>query len=141
MTAVEDRIRLAARDFDQRCAALALLTLVLWLCVGVACAHDLAGNPNWIADGHYTSPVDGSHCCGLADCAVVEKGDVTEVKGGLHVRGRVTYRGASWEGDIVHEIDELVPHREVQPSKDGRYWRCRRPSGERRCFFAPPPGS
>ena len=56
-------------------------------------------------------------------------------------RGRVTYRGASWEGDIVHEIDELVPHREVQPSKDGRYWRCRRPSGERRCFFAPPPGS
>src|SRR5262247_749485 len=110
MTAVEDRIRLAARDFDQRCAALALLTLVLWLCVGVACAHDLAGNPNWIADGHYTSPVDGPHCCGLADCAVVE-------------------------------IDALVPHREVQPSKDGRYWRCRRPSGERRCFFAPPPGS
>ena len=143
MTPVEHRIRVAARDLDQRCAVLALLALMLWLglCIGAARAHDHFGNPNWIANGHYVSPIDGSHCCGIADCAIVEKEDVTEVRDGLHVRGRVTYRGAAWAGDVVQEIDEVIPHREVQPSRDGRYWRCRRPNGERRCFFGPPPGS
>jgi hypothetical protein len=35
---------------------------------------------------------------------------------------------------------ELVPFKETQPSPDGAYWRCKRPDGTRRCFFAPPPG-
>jgi hypothetical protein len=66
-----------------------------------AFAHDRFGNPNWIANGHYTSPIDGSHCCGEADCFE-------------------------------------IPAREVQPSREGNYWRCRKPDGSRRCFFAPP---
>ena len=36
---------------------------------------------------------------------------------------------------------ELVPFGEAQPSPDGAYWRCQRPDGSRRCFFAPPPNS
>jgi hypothetical protein len=36
---------------------------------------------------------------------------------------------------------ELVPYSEAQPSPDGAYWRCKRPDGTRRCFFAPPPST
>jgi hypothetical protein len=36
---------------------------------------------------------------------------------------------------------EFVPMSEAQPSPDGAYWRCKRPDGTRRCFFAPPPGT
>jgi hypothetical protein len=143
MSKLEDRIKQQACRLNARViAAAALLALLLLaLCPGRAHAHDPFGNPNWIADGHYASPIDGTHCCGEGDCAAVEKEQVTEVRTGLHVRGRVTYSGAASAGDIVQEIDEVVPHREVQPSKDGRYWRCKRPDGSRRCFFGPPPGS
>jgi hypothetical protein len=144
MTEVEDRIRRKWHALEERYVALkiaAWLLFVFFLFCVLAHAHDQFGNPNWIATGNYVSPIDGSHCCGLADCAVVEKEDVREVRGGLSVRGRVTYRGASWQGDIVQDIDEVVPHNEVQPSKDGRFWRCRKFDGSRRCFFAPPPGS
>ena len=34
---------------------------------------------------------------------------------------------------------EVVPYSEAQPSSDGAYWRCKRPDGSRRCFFAPTP--
>ncbi len=129
------------RRRNARVAAVALIALLLLALSGRTRAHDQFGNPNWIANGHFSSPVDGTHCCGEADCAPVQQEDVTEVRTGLHVRGRVTYRGAASAGDIVQEIDEVVPHREVQPSRDGRYWRCKRPDGSRRCFFGPPPGS
>lgn len=112
-----------------------LAGLLLLACA--ALAHDHEGNPNWIAEGNFFSPIDGVHCCGLSDCAVVEKDDVREVAGGLHVRGAVTY--GSGAGALTQEIDETVPHAEVQRSRDGRYWRCKRPDGGRRCFFAPPP--
>src|SRR5262245_11769942 len=102
-------------------------------------AHDHLGLPNWIADGHFTSPIDGVHCCGVADCAVIDREDVREVGSGLHVRGVVTY--GSGAGAVSQEIDEIVPHAEVQPSRDGSYWRCKRPDGTRRCFFAPPPST
>jgi len=32
---------------------------------------------------------------------------------------------------------ETVPYSEALPSEDGKYWRCQRPNGTRRCFFAP----
>jgi hypothetical protein len=34
---------------------------------------------------------------------------------------------------------EAIPFSEAQPSLDGEFWRCRRPDGSRRCFFAPTP--
>jgi hypothetical protein len=36
---------------------------------------------------------------------------------------------------------ESVPFAEAQPSPDGEFWRCKRPDGSRRCFFAPPPST
>jgi hypothetical protein len=93
------------------------------LLAGGALAHDQFGNPNWIANGHFASPIDGQHCCGIIDCAVLADGDVKEVENGY----------------MVISIHEVVPFREVQASKDGRYWRCKKPDGSRRCFFAPPP--
>ena len=32
---------------------------------------------------------------------------------------------------------EAVPFSEALPSPDGEFWRCKRPDGSRRCFFAP----
>ena len=90
---------------------------------GVSLAHDRYGNPNWIADGHYRSPIDGSHCCGEQDCFEIPSNAVEETAGGYRLTG----------------FNEVVPHREVQMSHDGNYWRCRKPDGSRRCFFAPPP--
>jgi len=112
--------------------------LLIWIALCVSgWAHDQWGSPNWIANGAFISPIDGSHCCGTADCAVIDRDDVREVAGGLHVRGVVTY--GSGAGAVIQAIDETVPHAEVQPSRDGSYWRCKRPNSSRRCFFAPPP--
>ena len=87
-----------------------------------ALAHDRYGNPNWIANGHFTSPIDGSHCCGERDCFEIPASEVQETNGSY----------------LLIKINELVPAREVQPSKDGNYWRCKKRDGSRRCFFAPP---
>jgi hypothetical protein len=35
----------------------------------------------------------------------------------------------------------IVPYAEAQPPPDGAYWRCKRPDGLRRCFFAPFPNT
>jgi hypothetical protein len=100
-----------------------LLGGVVGLVATGAFAHDRLGNPNWIANGHYTSPIDGSHCCGIADCFEIPASDVQETNGG---------------GYLLIRTNEVVPAREVQTSKDGNYWRCKKPDGSRRCFFAPP---
>jgi len=87
-----------------------------------ALAHDRWGTPNWIATEHFTSPIDGSHCCGINDCAELPIDDVEEKTTGYYIK----------------HLNELVPFREVQISRDGQYWRCKKPDGSRRCFFAPP---
>src|SRR5262249_3938313 len=88
-----------------------------------AFAHDRWGNPNWIANERLVSPIDGSHCCGVNDCVELSSDEVQETNGGYFLR----------------RLNELVPFREVQVSRDGVYWRCKKPDGSRRCFFAPPP--
>jgi hypothetical protein len=98
------------------------LGLAVVLTASSAFAHDRWGNPNWIANGHFTSPIDGSHCCGINDCAELASDDVRETDGGYY----------------INKLNEVVPFREVQVSKDGQYWRCKKPDGSRRCFFAPP---
>ena len=86
-------------------------------------AHDRFGNPNWITFGRYTSPIDGSLCCGEHDCVEIPGSEVQETQGGY----------------LLVKLNEVIPAREVQISKDGNYWRCKKPDGSRRCFFAPPP--
>jgi hypothetical protein len=88
-----------------------------------ALAHDKWGNPNWIANGHFVSPIDGSHCCGVNDCVELSTAEVQEVTNGY----------------LLSRLNEVVPFKEVQISRDGQYWRCKKPDGSRRCFFAPPP--
>jgi hypothetical protein len=84
--------------------------------LSVAFAHD-----TWISRGQLKNPA-GEWCCGEGDCFVVNP---------------VHETGSGYE--LVN--GEFVPFSETQPSPDGAFWRCKRPDGSRRCFFAPPPGS
>ena len=84
----------------------------------IALAHDAAGRPNWIAEGSYKGK-DGVHCCGPADCEMLDSAEV-------QVRP---------DGVWLARFNELVPFDQATPSEDGKVWRCHTMSGERRCFF------
>ena len=92
-------------------AVFALLTLA-----SQTLAHD-----SWISRGALRNAA-GEWCCGEGDCFVVPGNLVHVTAAG--------YRIAE---------NETVPFSEAQPSPDGEFWRCKRPDGSRRCFFAPPP--
>ena len=119
---------------------LSLLVLVLSLLGSAALAHDV-----WISRGSYRNPA-GEWCCGAEDCGVVPPGAVKAGTGGYSLRGNVTYgdavTGNAADGPTHQEpVNEVVPDSQSLPSPDGAYWRCKRPDGTPRCFFAPPPGS
>ena len=84
-------------------------------------ASDALAHDSWISRGGLRNPA-GEWCCGEGDCFVVPNAQVSVSTAG--------YRLFS---------TETVPFSETQPSPDGAYWRCKRPDGTRRCFFAPPP--
>lgn len=92
--------------------ALALLLLV----GGSALAHD-----SWISRGGHRN-MSGETCCGENDCFVTFAQSVTLPAPGYRLPN-----------------GEFVPQQEVLSSPDGQFWRCKRPDGSRRCFFAPPP--
>lgn len=83
-----------------------------------AAAHD-----SWISRGKFKNTAN-EWCCGDIDCAVVPE-------------NRVHPNGVGY--DLVLDRTETVPYSEALPSQDGQYWRCHRPDGTRRCFFAPQP--
>ena len=117
-----------------------LLVLVLSVFSFAALAHDV-----WISRGTYKNPA-GEWCCGAEDCGVVSPGAVKAGTGGYSLRGPVTYgvavTGNEADGPTRQEnVNEVVPYSQSLPSPDGAYWRCKRPDGTPRCFFAPPPGS
>jgi hypothetical protein len=82
----------------------------------VAYAHD-----NWISRGGFRGPQNGEWCCGASDCTVVPSQSVKPSSVGYELQPN----------------QEVVPYKEALPSVDGQYWRCHRPNGTRRCFFAP----
>ncbi len=82
--------------------------------------HTHPPGQDWIQRGGLKNAA-GEWCCGEGDCFEVEPVRVTA------------------NGYLIMTTGELVPEREAQPSPDGRFWRCKRPDGSRRCFFAPPP--
>lgn len=84
-----------------------------------AVAHD---DHDWIRTGRFRSPITAEWCCGKDDCVIVPAVDVE----------------AAEPGWLIHSTGETVPYRETLPSQDGHFWRCYRPNGSRRCFFAPP---
>jgi hypothetical protein len=95
-----------------------LVVAGLGLITTEALAHD-----SWISRGGHRNAA-GEWCCGEGDCFIVPSEQVS-----------VTAQGYSLFKS------ETVPFSEVQPSPDGAYWRCKRPDGSRRCFFAPPPSN
>lgn len=92
---------------------------------------------------------NGEWCCGIADCGLVPGKFIKATARGYEINGTVYYFKEVHHGtgdktgpfDHAERIHEVVPYSEAQPSPDGAYWRCKRPDGSRRCFFAPPPGS
>jgi hypothetical protein len=95
-----------------------LVALVMVLLASSGLAHD-----SWISSGNYKNAA-GEWCCGDGDCFVIPESEV---------------RGTA-QGYLLYGT-EVVPYSEAQPSPDGEFWRCRRPDGSRRCFFAPKPNS
>lgn len=111
----------------------ALAFLALFVVSPAALAHD-----SWISKGGHKNTA-GEWCCGLGDCAVIDKNSVAYTARGYEVHGSGTIGNGA--GAIRERYDEIVPVGEAQPSPDGAYWRCKRPDGTRRCFFAPPPNT
>jgi hypothetical protein len=90
-----------------------LLWFVIWLGLTTA-----ALSHEWISKQRNAM---GEMCCGEGDCFMVQPVRVTD------------------RGYFLPAYNEVVPFNETLPSLDGAYWRCKRPDGSRRCFFAPPP--
>jgi len=82
----------------------------------IALAHD-----SWISRGGFRGPQNNEWCCGANDCFVVPSSSVRPGNAGFE----------------LSPLQEVIPYKEALPSADGQYWRCHRPDGTRRCFFAP----
>jgi len=116
---------------------LVVLALALWLLLTLAVdAHD-----SWISRGALRNPVTNEWCCGEGDCFVVPSEQVSARADGYHVVIRETTKTYGGAVSTTMTRAEIVPYAEAQPSPDGAYWRCKRPDGSRRCFFAPPPNT
>jgi hypothetical protein len=110
----------------RRLARLVLAFATLVLAIPDTLAHD-----SWISRGGYRSPTNNEWCCGEGDCFVIPKERVMMTgKGYVIIHGPLA--------GIGPQLYEAVPFSEAQPSPDGEFWRCKRPDGSRRCFFAPP---
>lgn len=94
---------------------------LLLICYSQAQAHEF-----WINHSGYKS-LSGNqeHCCGKNDCFEYQADDVAGT-------------AAGW---LIKSLGELVPYSDTQASEDGKFWRCKRYDGSRRCFFAPAPAS
>jgi hypothetical protein len=130
----------ARRPPMSRTLVRSLVVLLLSFASVATLAHDI-----WINRGSYRNPA-GEWCCGAEDCGVVNPKAVHAMRGGYSVVGIVTYgeaiTGNAADGPTVKEqVNEMIPYSQSLPSPDGAYWRCKRPDGSPRCFFAPPPGS
>ena len=109
------------RDDSLAVAFVAGVLLALLFRPLVARGHDEA---DWIRQEGWRNRA-GEFCCGEHDCSPIEGvATVTQPQSGYLLPG-----------------GEFVPQHDAMPSRDGAFWRCRRPDGSRRCFFAPPPGS
>jgi hypothetical protein len=102
-----------------------IISIILAVVLGVALGQRVRahGEAAWIMEGGYRHPATGEFCCGPADCFVIPSANVEPQEDG------------GWK---ILNPQERIPRSEVQPSEDGRFWRCQRPDGGRRCFFAPP---
>jgi microcystin-dependent protein len=100
----------------------ALLAFLIAFLLTAALKTAAIGHDSWIFGGGYRNGA-GEWCCGAGDCFMVEPVRTTAA------------------GYLILALNETVPFAEAQPSPDGKFWRCKRPDGSRRCFFAPPPST
>lgn len=100
---------------------LARLLVMISAISTVAIASPSFAHDSWISRGALRNAA-GEWCCGEGDCFVVPNNEVSSTASGYRLSN-----------------SEMVPYSEAQPSPDGAFWRCKRPDGSRRCFFAPPP--
>jgi len=117
-----------------------ILAFAIWLFLLFSVdTHD-----SWISRGGLKNGA-GEWCCGEGDCFVIPGQQVSARADGYHIVFRQTTSVyAPKTGGTVETTQtraEIVPYSEAQPSSDGAYWRCKRPDGSRRCFFAPPANS
>jgi len=104
----------------------------IMLMAAFALSHDALAHDNWIGRGGLRNAA-GELCCGEGDCVIIPARDVQLRTDGYYLR--FTYgHDTAWRA-------EIVPLAEAQPSPDGAYWRCKRPDGSRRCFFARTPNT
>jgi hypothetical protein len=85
------------------------------------------GSAQWIADGRYQSPEDGTLCCGEQDCHPVDPSTVRMLEGDYEVP--LPGAGAA----IRYPVDW------TQESENAFAWVCIW-GGKVRCFFMPPVG-
>jgi len=111
-----------------------LLTVGVVLILVMLAAYAALSHDSWISRGGLRNAA-GEWCCGEGDCFVLKPEWVTPRADGYHLVATVVVGGK----DVTRA--EIVPFAEAQPSPDGAYWRCQRPDGSRRCFFAPPPNT
>src|SRR3990172_12978841 len=104
--------------FPRRCGGSCIPIVIAYCLVLMLPALADPHEPGWL---NAKKNAAGEWCCGEGDCLEVEPVRATE------------------NGYLVMVTGETVPYSEVQPSQDGKFWRCKRPDGTRRCFFAPPP--
>lgn len=91
--------------------------IAAWNAPYPAWGHDSA---SWIMENPATS-----WCCGPEDCESLPDDAVA----------------ITAEGALVKSTQETIPYWQLKESIDGRWWRCRHPSGNTRCLFRPPFGS
>lgn len=119
-------------------AILALWIIVIATVFAVSVVHKAKAHDTWISRGALKNAA-GEWCCGEGDCAILDPDSVAYTARGYEIHGEGTIGAGA--GAIRERYDEIVPVGEAQPSPDGAYWRCKRPDGSRRCFFAPPPNT
>jgi hypothetical protein len=110
---------------------LILFLLAIPFFVSPAFPHD-----SWLSRNGFRNSA-GEWCCGEGDCGVLVYGRIGMGPRGYEVNA--TFRTGEGSGAIDEQVIEFIPYSEALPSQDGRFWRCHRPDGSRRCFFHPPP--
>ena len=108
-----------------------ILARLLVVSAVLAVASEALAHDSWISRGGLRNGA-GEWCCGEGDCFVIPGKRIMATAQGYAILGDQA------SGNSV-PVMEIVPYSEAQPSPDGQFWRCKRPDGSRRCFFAPPP--
>src|SRR5882757_1578932 len=103
-----------------RYLAAAAVSALLCL-VTAASAH---GPAEWIQDGGIRNAV-GELCCGERDCGMFAGGKIVPMADGWHVDAIFRGSYSQWKGNdqvletFEHEVHEVVPYSQAQPSPDG----------------------